>query len=86
MLHCYRRRSRRTGFSVWTGPPAFVPQALIAEDRTDRPLCGYAQVCACGWRIVISPATGDVTLLPPVAGLARVAPGGGADFKGIREG
>jgi hypothetical protein len=28
----------------------FVPQALIAEDRTDRPLCGYAQVCACSTR------------------------------------
>jgi hypothetical protein len=39
---------------------------------------------ACGWRIVISPATGHVTL-HPVARLARVARVV-ADFKGIRDG
>jgi hypothetical protein len=38
-----------------------------------------------GWRIVISPATGHVTLLHPVAGSARVALVV-ADFKGIRDG
>jgi hypothetical protein len=39
----------------------------------------------CGWRIVISPATGHVTLLHPVAGLGRVALVV-ADFKSIRDG
>jgi hypothetical protein len=39
----------------------------------------------CGWRIVISPATGHVTLLHPFAGLARVVLVV-ADFKGIRDG
>ncbi len=39
----------------------------------------------CGWRFVISPATGHVTLLHNVAGLARVALVV-ADFKGIRDG
>jgi transposase-like protein len=38
----------------------------------------------CGWRIVISPATGHVTL-HPFAGLARVVLVV-ADFKGIRDG
>jgi len=40
---------------------------------------------AVGWRIVISPATGHVTLLHPFAGLARVVLVV-ADFKGIRDG
>jgi len=39
----------------------------------------------CGWRIVISPATGHVALLHPFAGLARVVLVV-ADFKGIRDG
>jgi hypothetical protein len=39
----------------------------------------------CGWRIVISTATGHVTLLHLVAGLGRFALVV-ADFKGIRNG
>jgi hypothetical protein len=39
----------------------------------------------CGWRIVISPATGHVTLLHSVVGLERVALVV-ADLKGIRDG
>ena len=39
----------------------------------------------CGWRIVISPTTGHLTLLHPVDGSPRVAQVV-ADFKGIRDG
>jgi hypothetical protein len=43
----------------------------------------YVYDLTCGWRIVISPAAGYVTLLHSVAGLARTELLV-ADFKGIR--
>ena len=79
-------------FTKWPDPTALV-FGLNKLRSGERPLFGPKRPClaatdnycaTCGWRIVISPATGHVTL-HPFAGLARVVLVV-ADFKGIRDG